>query len=222
MAIQADYLGMPLDAQRSRRREPRLLQALRRARFPSAALRRRAACCAIRRPRPARGAPAPKPSWTPVEGKGAVHSYSEVHHAIQPAFKAHTPYLVLLVDLDTQKGKPTEHEALRVVGNLATPDGKLAPPDMVKQGRHRHARAHGVRRRGAGPGAAAMDHRRGSARSRQALALSAGVTSSAVCWRDFRKTPRPPSSAMRTALKAWQALHSFGPLRQAWPALQVE
>ena len=43
----------------------------------------------------------------PVEGKGAVHSYTEVHHAIQPAFKAHTPYLVLLVDLDTQKGKPT-------------------------------------------------------------------------------------------------------------------
>ena len=65
----------------------------------------------------------------PVEGKGAVHSYTEVHHAIQPAFKAHTPYLVLLVDLDTQKGKPTEHEALRVVGNLATPDGKLAPPE---------------------------------------------------------------------------------------------
>ena len=69
----------------------------------------------------------------PVEGKGAVHSYTEVHHAIQPAFKAHTPYLVLLVDLDTQKGKPTEHEALRVVGNLTTPDGKLAPPEMVKR-----------------------------------------------------------------------------------------
>ena len=45
--------------------------------------------------------------WTKVEGKGTVHSYMEVHHAIQPAFKAHTPYLVLLVDLDTQEGKPT-------------------------------------------------------------------------------------------------------------------
>jgi uncharacterized OB-fold protein len=71
--------------------------------------------------------------WVPVEGKGAVHSYTEVHHAIQPAFKAVAPYLVLLVDLDTQKGKPTEHEALRVVGNLATPDGKLAPPELVKK-----------------------------------------------------------------------------------------
>ena len=40
--------------------------------------------------------------------------------------------MILLVDLDTQKGKPTADEALRVVGNLATPDGKLAPPDLVK------------------------------------------------------------------------------------------
>jgi uncharacterized OB-fold protein len=69
--------------------------------------------------------------WVPVEGRGAVHSYGEVHHAIQPAFKAHVPYMVLLVDLDTQKGAPTANEALRVVGNLVTPDGKLAPPDLV-------------------------------------------------------------------------------------------
>jgi uncharacterized OB-fold protein len=71
--------------------------------------------------------------WVPVEGKGAVHSYTEVHHAIQPAFKDHTPYLVLLVDLDAQKGKPSADEALRVVGNLATPDGRLAPPELVKK-----------------------------------------------------------------------------------------
>ena len=71
--------------------------------------------------------------WVPVEGKGAVHAYTEVHHAIQPAFKGSTPYLVLLVDLDTQKGKPSPQEALRVVGNLTTPAGRLAPPDMVKR-----------------------------------------------------------------------------------------
>ena len=45
--------------------------------------------------------------WKKVEGKGPGHSYSEVHHAIQPAFRSHTPYLILLVDLDTQKGEPT-------------------------------------------------------------------------------------------------------------------
>jgi uncharacterized protein len=75
----------------------------------------------------------PASTWKAVEGKGAVHSYTEVHHAIQPAFKAATPYMVLLVDLDTQKGKPSEHEALRVMGNLTTPDGKLAPADMVRK-----------------------------------------------------------------------------------------
>lgn len=71
--------------------------------------------------------------WVPVEGKGTVHSYGEVHHGIQPAFKERVPYLVLMVDLDTQKGEPSEGEALRVVGNLVTPDGELAPPEMVKR-----------------------------------------------------------------------------------------
>ena len=70
--------------------------------------------------------------WVSVEGKGTVHSYGEVHHAIQPAFKTKVPYLVLMVDLDTQKGEPSEHEALRVVGNLVTPDGELAPPELVR------------------------------------------------------------------------------------------
>ncbi|MCB1742584.1 MAG: OB-fold domain-containing protein [Gammaproteobacteria bacterium] len=69
--------------------------------------------------------------WVSVEGRGTVHSYVEVHHAIQPAFKAHVPYMVLLVDLDTQKGEPSEQEALRVAGNLVTPDGTLAPPEVV-------------------------------------------------------------------------------------------
>ena len=82
--------------------------------------------------------------WVPVEGKGAVHSYAEVHHAIQPAFKGHTPYMMLLVDLDTQKGAPSEHEALRVAGNLLTADGEFAPPEMIKIGRHRHTGPHGL------------------------------------------------------------------------------
>ena len=71
--------------------------------------------------------------WVSVEGKGTVHSYVEVHHAIQPAFRTHVPYMILLVDLDTQKGEPSEHEALRVAGNLLTADGEFAPPEMVKK-----------------------------------------------------------------------------------------
>lgn len=72
-------------------------------------------------------------TWVPVEGKGTVHSYGEVHHGIQPQFQQRTPYLILLVDLDTQKGAPTEHDALRVVGNLVTPAGELAPKDQVER-----------------------------------------------------------------------------------------
>ena len=75
----------------------------------------------------------PRSTWTAVEGKGSVHSYTEVHHAIQPAFKAHTPYLVLLVDLDTQHRVPSEQESLRVIGNLLTAEGKFAPIEMVKR-----------------------------------------------------------------------------------------
>ena len=71
--------------------------------------------------------------WVPVEGQGAVHSYTEVHHGIQPQFQKQTPYLILLVELDTQRGAPTEHDALRVVGNLVTPQGELASADQVRR-----------------------------------------------------------------------------------------
>tara|TARA_A100001037_G_scaffold245197_1_gene226520 strand:+ start:438 stop:956 length:519 start_codon:yes stop_codon:yes gene_type:complete len=70
--------------------------------------------------------------WVEVEGTGTVHSYGEVHHAIQPAFKDKVPYLILLVDLDTQKGQPTQNEALRVGGNLVMADGGFAPPGVIQ------------------------------------------------------------------------------------------
>ncbi|MGI9476449.1 MAG: Zn-ribbon domain-containing OB-fold protein [Hyphomicrobiaceae bacterium] len=75
----------------------------------------------------------PDYDWVAVEPKGAVYSYNEVHHAIQPAFQGRTPYMLLLVELDTQRGQPTEHDGLRVAGNLVTADGELAPPEMVRQ-----------------------------------------------------------------------------------------
>ena len=75
----------------------------------------------------------PNSEWVSVEPKGVVHSYNEVHHAIQPAFTGKTPYMLLLVELDTQRGKPTEHDGIRVAGNLVTPDGAFAAPDFVKR-----------------------------------------------------------------------------------------
>jgi len=70
--------------------------------------------------------------WTPVSGRGTVYSYTEVHHPVQPAFRAHVPYMALLVELDEQRARPTEHEAIRMIGNLATADATLAPPELVR------------------------------------------------------------------------------------------
>ena len=131
MGIQATYLGMPLQVDD--------LDVENLAYFKHCAahdfhLQRCTACGLVRYP-PTTACPwcaNPNSDWVPVEAKGAVHSYTEVHHAIQPAFKKHVPYLILLVELDTQSGKPTPHEALRVIGNLTTPDGTLAPPEVVK------------------------------------------------------------------------------------------
>ena len=75
----------------------------------------------------------PNCDWVSVETKGVVHSYNEVHHAIQPAFQGRTPYMLLLVELDAQRGAPSEHDGLRVAGNLVMPDGELAPPELVAQ-----------------------------------------------------------------------------------------
>ena len=132
MGIQATYLGMPLHIDD--------LDVENLAYFKHCAahdfhLQQCSACGLLRYP-PTTACPwcmSPKSDWVPVDaqGRGAfLHRGPSRHSA---GLQGHTPYLILLVDLDTQKGKPTEHEALRVVGNLATPDGKLAPPDMVRR-----------------------------------------------------------------------------------------
>ena len=132
MPMQAQYLGMSLGLDDLERENLAYFKYCKEHDFHLQAC----ANCRLLRYPPTTACPwcmAREATWVPVEGKGTVHSYTEVHHAIQPAFKGHTPYLVLLVDLDRQLGMPTEHEALRVVGNLTTPDGKFAPPEMVKR-----------------------------------------------------------------------------------------
>jgi uncharacterized OB-fold protein len=130
--LQGEYLGMNLTVDDL---EVENLEYFRHCAAHAFHLQQCEDCSLIRYP-PNTGCPwcaSPRARWVPVEGKGALHSYGEVHHAIQPAFKAHTPYMILLVDLDTQKGKPTADEAIRVVGNLVNPDGTLAGPEMVKR-----------------------------------------------------------------------------------------
>jgi uncharacterized OB-fold protein len=69
--------------------------------------------------------------WTPVSGRGTVYSYTEVRHPVLSAFRERVPYLTLLVELNEQRAQPTEHEAIRMIGNLATPDAALAPAALV-------------------------------------------------------------------------------------------
>jgi uncharacterized OB-fold protein len=132
MAISAQYLGMPLDVSDLDRENLEYFRHCARHDFH---LQTCTQCGLLRYP-PTTACPwcaCPDARWTPVEGRGTVHSYTEVHHAIQPAFRDHLPYLVLLVDLDTQKGRPSAEEALRVVGNLTTPAGVLAPRELVRR-----------------------------------------------------------------------------------------
>ena len=72
-------------------------------------------------------------TWKPVAGVGTLYSYGEVHHAILPAFREYTPYMLLLVELDEQKDNPNEFDGLRLQGNLVSPEGQLAPPELVEK-----------------------------------------------------------------------------------------
>src|SRR5262249_37600198 len=128
MNITANYLGMPLDVSAL---DTENLEYFRYCAAHDFHLQACTSCGLIRYP-PTTACPwcaQPGMRWVAVEGRGTVHSYTEVQHAIQPAFRNHTPYLILLVDLDTQKGVPSADEALRVVGNLGTDRGVRAPPE---------------------------------------------------------------------------------------------
>lgn len=123
--IHATYLGMPLEINELDKENLEYFSYCAKHDFR---LQRCCSCHLFRYP-PATACPwctEEKSDWVSVEGRGTVHSYTEIHHAIQPAFKPHVPYLVLLVELDTQSGKPTKEEGLRVIGNLTTPQGVLA------------------------------------------------------------------------------------------------
>jgi len=74
-------------------------------------------------------------SWQEVSGRGTIHSYEIVVHAIQPGFRDVTPYPVVLVELDEQRGVPTPDEALRVIANLVKPDGTMEDEKNVAIGK---------------------------------------------------------------------------------------
>ena len=129
MTIQADYLGMPVELNDRETYNVEFFDYCAHGDF-------RLQCCSacgLHRYPPSPSCPwcaHPRAQWKPVAGVGTVHSYMEVHQAIQPAFRPHVPFLIVLVELDFQRGQPGPDDALRLVGNLTTPAGILAPPSM--------------------------------------------------------------------------------------------
>ncbi|MGH7356199.1 MAG: Zn-ribbon domain-containing OB-fold protein [Candidatus Rokuibacteriota bacterium] len=74
-------------------------------------------------------------TWREVNGRGTIHSYETVVQAIQPGFKDATPYTVVLVELDEQRGQPTADEAIRVVANLVKADLTMEDEAQVAIGK---------------------------------------------------------------------------------------
>ncbi len=132
MPLEGEYLGMPVSIDDLDRENQEFY------RYCGAHELRLQRCsdCKLMRTPPTTTCPfcsGPDATWEAVAGTGTVYSYGEVHHAIQPIFRQFAPYLLLLVELDEQQGQPGEFDGLRIVGNLATPEGDLAPPELVRQ-----------------------------------------------------------------------------------------
>ena len=53
-------------------------------------------------------------TWSPVSGRGVIHSFSVTHHAFNPAWAQRVPYAVATIDLE---------EGVRLVSDL--PDSDL-------------------------------------------------------------------------------------------------
>jgi uncharacterized OB-fold protein len=99
---------------------------------------RRCGACGLMRYPPTHACPwcmALEWTWQEVSGRGTIHSYELVAHAIQPGFKDWTPYPIVLVELDEQRGQPTPDEGLRLVANLVTADGRPEAEDNVAIGK---------------------------------------------------------------------------------------
>jgi uncharacterized OB-fold protein len=68
--------------------------------------------------------------WSEVSGRGTVYSYEVVMHPIHPSFREQVPYPVVLVELDEQRGEPTEHDGLRVLSMLVDVEDK---PESIEK-----------------------------------------------------------------------------------------
>lgn len=130
--LTGDYLGMPVSIEAADAPNQEFFRRCARQEF---ALQKCGSCGLLRYP-PSTGCPhcgAPHSTWEPVEPTGAIYTYAEVPHAIQPVFRDHLPYMIAIVELDVQRGQPQSGDGLRVAGNLVHPDGTLADPKLIER-----------------------------------------------------------------------------------------
>jgi uncharacterized OB-fold protein len=73
-------------------------------------------------------------AWQEVSGKGTLYSYELVTQAIQPQFADWLPYPIAIIELDEQRGQPTEFDGLRLLTNLVNADGDPEAEENFKIG----------------------------------------------------------------------------------------
>ena len=77
--------------------------------------------CALLRAEPGPGCPwcaSHRWEWHTVSGAGAIYSYQIVVHSVLAGFRDWTPFPIVLVELDEQRGQPTPDDGLRFTSNL--------------------------------------------------------------------------------------------------------
>ena len=81
--------------------------------------------CALLRAEPGPGCPwcaSPRWEWHTVSGAGTIYSYQIVVHSVLAGFRDWTPFPIVLVELDEQRGRPTPDDGLRFTANLVDAD----------------------------------------------------------------------------------------------------
>ena len=130
----SNYLGIEV---RVASNDPDHLEVLRAAGEGRFVVQRGTACSKLRYPS---GPACPycmalTSDWADVSGKGVIYSYEVVEHPIHPAYRGRTPYSVVLVELDEQRGFPTEHDGLRVIAGLVDAEGNPERTENVAIGK---------------------------------------------------------------------------------------
>jgi uncharacterized OB-fold protein len=129
----AEYLGVRVHVPENDREHLEYLQAAGEGRL---ALQRCSDCGHLRYP-PGPACPLCRSldsEWSDVSGRGTIYSYEIVAHAIHPAYRERAPYPVVLVELEEQRGVPSEHDALRIVASLVDEEGRPEDEERVAIG----------------------------------------------------------------------------------------